>query len=208
MSEAKPHDLLQAERLTVSRWINETNRTLEYGYHTELRKLSGRQVFLEPDPAVARRYVVVATEMAHALDRQAAEIRARAASDIERMNPHLVPGWGEVWAPRQLAQAIVGALMRRALPLQKDDLVALLDWCVDVDNLGPYLAPIGSIVKALTRFASEPAIEPDLAQAVARFGKNFVPLTTRKQSGWAPSWSNCVRPNRAPLARLTNVQRS
>ena len=59
--------------------------------------------------------------------------------------------------------------MRRGLPFDKLDLLALLKWCYDAENLSGYFAPIGHLTRALKRYASSNTIDFDLRDAMRQY---------------------------------------
>src|SRR5262249_17780632 len=78
-------------------------------------------------------------------------------------------GWGQIWGRRRQAEAVVSALMRRTLPFEGDDLLAILEWCSGSENLSTLFGPIGHITRALKRYASKMPIDPGLREAIKQF---------------------------------------
>ena len=89
------------------------------------------------------------------------------------MNPQSHPAWREVWGRRRQAEAVVSALMRRALPFEKRDLVEILQWCRSDAQLSGVFGPIGSIARALERYASKTPLDPELRNATRQFAEQL-----------------------------------
>lgn len=164
-------DPLASEHADVAKWIEEAVASLgeTYWQDVDLKSLSSGQRLLRAKPEQSRRYVLAAVAQARHWDKLAQRIRAQGTTDVERMNPHLFPGWNPVWGRRRQAEAVVSALMRRALPFQQHDLLAILQWCNCCENLSGLFAPIGHISRALQRYASEMQIDSDLREAMKQF---------------------------------------
>jgi hypothetical protein len=167
-------DPLASEHAAVTEWIEDALTSLDENHYyqdVDLKSLPSGQRLLDAKPEQARRYVLAAVAQVGHWDRKAEEIRARAATEMERINAHHLPGWGPVWGRRRQAEAVISALVRRNLPLDKDDLLAILRWCNGLQNIYSinYYAPIGHITRALKRYASEWPIAPDLRAAIKEF---------------------------------------
>jgi hypothetical protein len=63
--------------------------------------------------------------------------------------------------------------MRRALPFQECDLVAILNWCCASESVSKYYAPISHITRALERYAQDNPISPDLREAMVTFASQL-----------------------------------
>jgi hypothetical protein len=168
-----PHDdPLADEHAAVAAWIEDAFATLdqyESGKQVDLKTLPSGQMLLGAKPEQSRRYALAAVAQARHWDQQAEKLRARGTTAIERMNPGHLPGWHDVWCRRRQAAAAVDALMRRSLPFEKDDLVAILRWCDGAEELSKVHFPIGHISRALERYASETRIDLELRSAMTRF---------------------------------------
>ena len=163
---------LDAEHGVVARWVEEAVRALderESYRDVELKSQPSGRVMLEATPSEGRRYVRAAAVQTAYWDRLANEIRSRSQSDLERANPHLQQGWGHVWLRRRRAATVISTLMRRALPFDEDDLLALLDWANGTGQVSTYTTPVGHIVRALQRFAADQPLSEALRARIARF---------------------------------------
>src|SRR5262245_1218581 len=118
-------DPLQAAHADVVAWVEAAiSSSRSYYLEVPLKSLPAGQKLMDAGPEYAVRYVLAAvTQVAH-WDRQAVEVKTQAATAIERMNAHHLPGWEAVWGRRQQAEVVVSTLMRRALPFQKGDLLS------------------------------------------------------------------------------------
>lgn len=170
-------DPLAAEHAAISRWVDEALAALppdRWYVDVDLKSLPTGRALLAAGPAEARRYVLAAVAQLGHWDAEAENIRAQAKTDLERANAHLMQGWPEVWGPRRRVEAVVAALMGRALPFEKDDLLRILDWCTTAkETLTGYFAPIGRIVRAIERHAGQQPLAPDLRQALRLFARKL-----------------------------------
>jgi hypothetical protein len=167
-----PQDPLLAEHQAILRWIEEALAALperETWKDVDLKSLASGKALLGADAESAKRHVIAALRQMRHWDEVRNRIKATAATSIEQMNPHQLPGWSEAWARRRKAQAVAAALLRRALPFSKDDLLAVLE-CCSVAEPSSYALPIGAIARALERYGADREIEPDLREAVRLFG--------------------------------------
>jgi hypothetical protein len=162
-------DPLAAEHAAVAAWIEEAIASLgEHGYYrdVDLKTLASGKRLLDAKPDQSRRYVLAAVAQVRHWDRHTDRIRAQASTDFERMNAHQLPGWSRVWGRRRQASAVVATLMRRTLPFEKQDILAIVEWCNGSATLGRYFAPLGQIVRALERHASQTPVDQDLREAM------------------------------------------
>ncbi len=165
-------DPLAAEHAAVAAWVHEAVATIgeRLGYMPiDLQALPSGKTLLAGKPHQARRYVMAAVAQVRQWDMQLEEFRARASNDMERMNVHLVPGWNDVWLRRRSADAVISTLIRKALPFEGADLVAILDWCSAAPQISKLLCPLGQITRAVERFASKEPIDLELGDAIRRF---------------------------------------
>lgn len=169
-------DPLRAEHDAVSAWIEDaacSPYSKRYYDEVDLKSLpSGKKLF-DAKVAEARRYVVAAVAQVRHWDEMAERVRAQAANELQRVNAHHLPGWGDVWCRRRYAEAVIRTLMRRKLPLQRNDLIDLLHWCNDSDGLSTYSAPIGYIVRALERFAEDDALDDEICEAMRKLAERL-----------------------------------
>ena len=118
----QPGSGLDQEHRVVSRWVEEAVRALDerHSYQdVELKSQPSGRLMLDATPDVARRYVHAAAVQAAYWERLSRELRSRAKSDVDRNNPHLRPGWNEIWVRRRRTVTVVSTLMRRALPFEE-----------------------------------------------------------------------------------------
>ena len=160
----------------MSRWVEEAVRALDerHSYQDlELKSQPSGRVMLEATPDVARRYVHAAALQAAYWERLSSEVRSQAKSGLERTNPHLHAGWSELWVRRRRAATVISTLMRRALPFEEEDLVALVDWCNGSEQLSMYTAPVGHVTRALQRFLGDHALSDALRERMTRFAASL-----------------------------------
>jgi hypothetical protein len=168
-----PGDPLAQEQASVAAFVEAALSTPGVAYYSDvdLKTIPAGALLLEGDPQQSRRYVLAAVKQAHHWDELTEQVRAQAKTDGERMNAHHLPGWGDVWGRRRQAVNVVGTLMRRSLPFDKADLLAILDWCSASDHLSPYNAPLTPITKTLERFAKQNSVDEELTRAFTRFAQ-------------------------------------
>jgi hypothetical protein len=167
-----PDDPLAEEHVAVKAWVEEALGTLsEHAYYrdVDLKTLPTGQTLLDSRPEQSLRYLLAAVAQVQHWDQEAEQIRSQGTTEFERINAHHLPGWGLVWGHRSQAAAVINALMRRALPFQKHDLIAVLSWC----NKGPqstvYFCPSGSLTRALERYAAKTPVDAELREAMKQF---------------------------------------
>ncbi len=168
--EIPPDDPLAAEHADVAAWVEEAFASLEkYRYHeeVELKTLPSGRLLLDAAPEKARRYVLAAVMQLRYWDQQGDQIRDAAGRELAGV--HHLAGWDQVWGRRRQAEAVVSALMRRALPFGRDDLLTLLEWARESEKRSTFFGPVGHIVRALKRYASETPIDAPLREAMKRF---------------------------------------
>ncbi len=80
----------------------------------------------------------------------------RAQLDNYVANPQIVPGWDELWGPRQvLSELVLRDLLRRELPLSEGQVVALLQWPVQASNgVSNVVYPLTGLAKAAECFVA------------------------------------------------------
>ena len=150
----RPAPALDEEHGVVSRWVEEAFERARdrHSYQdVELKSQpSGRIISRRRRTRHARYVHAAAVQTAH-WDRLSIEIRSERA-DPEPNNPQLRQGWSDAWVRRRRAATVVSTLMRRALPFEEDDLIALLDWCNGAEQLRRIPCRSGHITRALQRF--------------------------------------------------------
>ena len=163
---------LDAEHRVVSRWVEDAFSATDEAHwyrDVELKSQPSGQVMLDATPDEARRYVHAAAAQTVYWDTRAREIRSQGKTDLERINAHLRPGWKEVWGRRRRAATVISTLMRRTLPFEEADLIALLQLCNGTERLSKYDAPVGPITRALERFLETHPLSDALREPLTRF---------------------------------------
>jgi hypothetical protein len=168
-------DPLAEEHAAVMAFVEEALRRAGHRYYemTDLKTISSGVALLGGDAERARRIVVAATIQARHLDREADRLRATGDSEFDRVNVHLRPEWAGVWGRRRQAGAVIHTLLRRSLPLRRDDLVLLANWCIESQNLSKYSYPLGAIARAFIRHAEAHGLDEDLEAVLRRFANEL-----------------------------------
>jgi hypothetical protein len=132
----------------------------------ELKSQPSGRIMLEATPEEARRYVHAAALQAAYWSRLSGEFRSQGKTDTDRFNPHLRPGWSELWMRLRRAETVASTLMRRKLPFEEEELLAVLDWCNGPEMYG---IPVGHVTRALQRFVESRPLSEALREHVTRF---------------------------------------
>lgn len=169
-------DPLKAENVAIQRWLDDALNSADPAQWykvAELKSSPGGQALLDAKPDEARRLVLAAIHLARHLNGETKRVRDQANSDMQRMNAHMLPGWSDVWGRSRHVVEMMATLLLRKLPLQDGDLIALLTWCCEVENLSSYSAPVGTITRVLEKFANDSEFSPELIQAIQNFAQRL-----------------------------------
>lgn len=135
-----------------------------------LGSIPAGRVLLEAKPDQARRYLLAAVQQAsHWEDVMKAVYRQRSETK-SFVSDHNLPGWMEAFGPEHQTVQVVQALLRRALPLVKSDILAILNWCERSQANHRASVPAGVVTRAIERFASEHGVDDDIRPPLAAFG--------------------------------------
>jgi hypothetical protein len=167
-----PDDPLADEHVAVKAWVEESLGSVsEHVYYrdVDLKTLPTGQTLLDSKPEQSLRYVLAAVAQVQHWGQEEEQIRAQGTNEFERINAHHLPGWRLVWGHKQQAAAVINALMRRTLPFQKQDLIAVLNWCNAGPNSALHFCPSGSLTRALERYAAKTPVDAELREAMKQF---------------------------------------
>jgi Domain of unknown function (DUF4132) len=163
-------DPLAAEHALVGRWVQETvPRLPSGGYYPDVElkdSPSGRELLASP-PERGRLLVQVAVLQAQFWHANAKILRERAARDGRGTNPTQVTGWPQVQRAEHKTIAVISALLRRNLPLDRADLLQLLEWLTQRGY--SYGLPLGQATKSLERYTAKCGIDAELGVTARRF---------------------------------------
>ena len=165
-------DPLEEEHAAVIAWIDHAVDLLseQTNYQDiDLKAHPTGQRLLNAKPEQARHYVMATLAQLWHWDHEAGEIRAQAPSEFYRVNAHLLPGWDPIWKRRRQTVVALGALLRRSLPLEQPELIALLKWCNSAEQLSTHFGPIGAIARAIERYAAGAPLDEELRGEAIRF---------------------------------------
>lgn len=171
-----PNDALAREHTEVAQWVEDAASSLnenQYYQQFELKSLPSGKRLLAADPEQARRYVLAAVAQTRHWDQLAMQLRDQAETEMERINGHHLPGWAVIWGRRQQSKAVIHALLRRKLPLVEQDLLDILAWCNQAEQVSPYWHPLSSIVRLLQRFAEGRQVDDELRTAMQKFASRL-----------------------------------
>lgn len=167
---------LAREHAAVSLWVEDAHASRgQYNWYQEvdLKMIASGQSILNAKPDEACKYVLAAIEQARHWDGLVEMIRADGTSDLERDNPHQHPDWEKIWGRRRQAVAVLGALLRRSLPITREEAVVLLQWCIEERHLGKHTAPLGHIVQTLKRFVAGGPPDDELRRMLRQFASRL-----------------------------------
>lgn len=125
---------------------------------------SGEVISATPEEALT--HVLAAVAQAHIWDVLVEQL-------CEQPESHLHPAFNYVWGRRQQAVATLSRLLRRKLPLTRDEILALLRWCNEKERLSRYSEPLRDIIRALKRFVSTTPLDDDLRRTIMRFAERL-----------------------------------
>src|SRR5579862_1538459 len=158
-----PTDPLAPEHEAVLRWVDEATESPKgknYWLEINLKTLESGRVLLDAQPEQARKIILAALAQAIYWEQGLKRVREGAKSSVERANIFRAPGYAQLSVPRHHALEVVGALIRRAIPFQRDDIVVLLRWCAEKGI--PSGVPAGYMVKFLQRYAAASPLDEEL----------------------------------------------
>ena len=163
-------DPLAAEHDLVNRWVREAVASLPVGRYYEDVDLkdspSGRDLLassaergrlIVQAALVQAKYWHTATEM----------LRERSVRNGQKTNLTQVAGWPEARGGETKTIAVIAAFLRRSLPLDRTDLLQLLEWLMQRGR--SYGLPLGYATKSLERYAATHEIDAEFGAAIRRF---------------------------------------
>lgn len=203
-------DPLFAEHQAVAAWVDEALGTLgEHHYYqdVDLKSLPAGEALLAGTPEQSKRFVLAAIAQVRHWDQAACRIR-EGLDGMARANPHFDADWPLVWGPRRQAASVVNALLRRTLPFDRADLLTLVNWCCEAEVLSSYQYPVGSISRALERYAKSNPIDAELRSVLQKFGALLRAANDKDAKRFATSVEqlSADEPAATPPASQTAVQ--
>lgn len=163
-------DPLAAEHALVCNWVREAVANTpgnRYYQDVDLKSLPSGRELLASSPERGRLLVQAAVEQAKFWHASREKIRDHAVHDGEANNLARVPGWSAALGAEYKTLAVIGALLRRNLPLDRTDLLQLLGWLTEAGR--SYGLPIGQATKSLERYAAKNGIDAEIRIAAQRF---------------------------------------
>jgi hypothetical protein len=163
-------DPLAAEHDLVCKWVREAVASLpvdRYYQDVDLKALASGRELLASSPERGRLLVQAAVVQAKFWHASRAKIRDHAVRDGQGSNLARVPGWSAVLGAEYKTLTVIGALLRRSLPLDRTDLLQLLEWLTETGH--SYGLPIGQATKSLERYTLKHGIDVEVHKAAQRF---------------------------------------
>jgi hypothetical protein len=165
-------DPLAAEHDLVARCVSEALAALStksYYEDIDLKTIASGRELLESSPERCRLLVQAAVKQAQFWSSVRDELRKTAPRDGMAMNLTRVPGWHEARGAENQAIAVMSALLRRSLPLDRADIFQLLEWMM---QQGPtYGVPYGHLTRSLERYSAAHGMDAELAMTAGRFAE-------------------------------------
>ncbi len=167
-----PGDPLAKEQAAVAAWVEAAFALVaggEFYRSVDLKTLPSGQTLLDGKPDQSRRFVMAAVAQLRHWDEQAAQFRHHQTDPLGASTPQFLPGWAPIWGRRRQAGAVLSTLMRRSLPFQPSDLVAIVTWCNSTEPFSSYIVPVGVITRALERHGAGGPVDEELRTALQAF---------------------------------------
>ena len=182
-----PDDPLASEHRAVSAWVEASMERLPKGYFSsdiELKTVPEGQLLLEGKPDQSLRYVRAALiqmrhwqEVAERLTAEVAEKRRGA----RQVHSELM----EAQKRSRQAVVVITSLTRRALPFERDDLLAFLKPCIGTDENMIYTLPSSALTRALEKYAAQAPLDDELRAKARSF-------TDRLRASLLPAHKTCA----------------
>jgi hypothetical protein len=166
---------LAAEHAAVARWVEESTDRVggNYWHDLDLKTIPSGEALLAGKPEQSKRYVLAAVAQARHWEAVREWLASDAGEDPTQTSARDQEEGRRVWSLRRQAVAVVSALTRRTLPFDQLDLLAIVQWCCETEQISSYHFPIGSIVRSVTRSVGTIPIEPDLRTALLSFSSRL-----------------------------------
>src|SRR5262249_23284164 len=143
-----------------SAWVEEALASQSPGLYyrdVELKDFPNGRKLLDGDLEQSRRYAIAAVAQADHLDRRIEEIGGGGA------------GPGLPGGRRREAGGALPAMLRRNLPFERADLLAIMEWGGGGGQISSFTTPIGAILRAFQRYAAGTPIDRDLRETMTSF---------------------------------------
>jgi hypothetical protein len=162
---------LAAEHALVWNWVREAAASIpvaRYYQDVDLKDLASGRELLAASPERGRLLVLAAVVQAKFWHASREKIRDHAVRDGHGSSLTLAPGWQAAVGAERKTLAVIGALLRRSLPLDRTDVLQLLEWLTETTG-HCYGLPIGQATKSLERYTAKHAIDAEIQTAALRF---------------------------------------
>jgi len=163
-------DPLAAEHALVCNWVREAAASIpvdRYFEDVDLKGLASGRELLASSPERGRLLVQAAVLQAKFWHASREKIRDHAVRDGLGNDLTHVPGWPAAIGAEYKTLAVIGALLRRSLPLDRADMLQLLEWLTERGH--SYGLPIGQATKSLERYTAKHGIDAEIQTAARRF---------------------------------------
>jgi len=167
-------DTYASQHAAVSAWVEQSMlmpKPRGLANNIDLKLLPSGKALLAEKPENARRLVRAAVAQVRHWDRLANQLHEEATKTDSAA--HYSDHWKPIWGRRVRVDVAIQTLMRRNLPFDKDDLLALLGWSGEAKLLSRHHCPIGPIARALQRYADHHTLDDDLRGAMHNFSRQL-----------------------------------
>jgi hypothetical protein len=180
---------LSSEHSIVSEYVEAAMRSLDPNQwpRAELgpRKVAGGQVFVEATPSQARRFVLAALAQVKHWDAEADQYRTKEMRKSGGFFNYHSPAWAAIWGRRRHTEAIITMLTNRALPMQEEDVVSLVEWCVAAGTITTWYWPVANVVRTAERLAASGPVPQCLIEPLNNFASKLRSCNDKDAKKWA-----------------------
>jgi len=177
-------DPYAAEHEAIQRWVRDSIKEIKQtdsNTKVELKHLPSGQALLAVTPQQACRLVRAAVMQLRYWDDFIIKHIGSENGSSGRIDTAFFATY-QLAAKWFLTREVLAALMRRALPFEKDDLLELLAWCNSRPTL--VMVPLGVIVRALERYVNNKGLDDTLRHAIQRFHGNLQASGRKDDKHW------------------------
>lgn len=167
------NESLQAVHFNVARWLDDVlvggAGAFNFYQRQKLDVVPSGEVLLNATPDEAKLIVLAAVEQSWHWSNERTRLLNGLSGGLESASPEIQFVWGR----QQQSMAIPATLLRRKLPFNATDLLALLNWSSDLLAIYSYNHPSGAVVQAVQTFCKSAPLSLELSVAVRQFAQQL-----------------------------------
>lgn len=167
-------DDFAAEHAAVWRYVEDAVALVgaeNWPEKVELSSLPSGKSLLDADATSQCRLTIAALLQVRFWEAQIAQVEEAHPSIRDHQE---LPGWGEIFSRNLKALAVVETLIERELPLSEAQLIELVDWCISLESVAAWSAPVEGITRAVQCYAASKEIGPELMRSLRQFAKRLL----------------------------------